>query len=41
MQNRKRKRFGVKSIKNVAEKYGGTATFSREGNLFVLTVLFV
>lgn len=33
--------FGVKSIKNVAEKYGGTATFSREGNLFVLTVLFV
>lgn len=32
--------YGTHSIKAVAEKYGGTASFSREGNLFVVTALF-
>ena len=32
--------YGTYSIKMVAEKYDGTATFSKEGNLFVLTALF-
>ncbi len=32
--------YGTHSIRAVAEKYGGTATFSREGNLFVVTALF-
>ncbi|MBQ9276108.1 MAG: sensor histidine kinase [Clostridia bacterium] len=32
--------YGTYSIRAVAEKYGGTATFAREGNLFVVTALF-
>ena len=32
--------YGTYSIRAVAEKYGGTATFTREGNLFVVTALF-
>ncbi|MBR4800321.1 MAG: sensor histidine kinase [Clostridia bacterium] len=32
--------YGTHSIKSVAEKYGGTAKFSREGDLFVVTALF-
>ncbi|MBR1747715.1 MAG: sensor histidine kinase [Clostridia bacterium] len=32
--------YGTQSIKSVAQKYGGTATFSREGDLFVLHALF-
>lgn len=32
--------YGTHSIRAVAEKYGGTATFAREGNLFVVTALF-
>ncbi len=32
--------YGTHSIRAVAEKYGGTATFSREGDLFVVTALF-
>ena len=32
--------YGSHSIRAVAEKYGGTATFSREGDLFVVTALF-
>lgn len=32
--------YGTYSIRAVAEKYGGMATFSREGDLFVVTALF-
>lgn len=32
--------FGVKSMKNLAERYGGTIDFLREGDLFILTALF-
>ena len=32
--------YGTHSIRAVAEKYGGTATFAREGDLFVVTALF-
>lgn len=32
--------YGTHSIRAVAEKYGGTATFSKEGDLFVVTALF-
>ena len=32
--------YGTYSIRSVAEKYGGTATFTKEGNLFVVTALF-
>ena len=32
--------YGTHSIRAVAEKYGGNASFSLEGNLFVVTALF-
>ena len=32
--------YGTNSIKSVALKYGGTASFAREGDLFVVTALF-
>ena len=32
--------YGTQSIKSVAQKYGGTASFAKEGDLFVLTALF-
>ena len=32
--------YGTQSIKSVAQKYGGTATFAREGDLFVINALF-
>ena len=33
--------FGTKSMCAVAEKYGGTVSFDREGDLFIVTALFV
>jgi len=33
--------YGTKSIKAVAEKYGGTAKFAKEGELFIVTALFM
>ena len=33
--------FGTQSMKKVAEKYGGTVDFRREGDLFVVSALFV
>lgn len=32
--------YGTQSIRSVTQKYGGTATFSREGDLFVIHALF-
>ena len=32
--------YGTQSIKSIAVKYGGTASFTKEGDLFVLTALF-
>ena len=32
--------FGVRSIRSIAEKYGGTVNIKAENNLFTLTILF-
>ena len=31
--------FGLRSIREIAEKYGGVVTLNTEGNIFKLTVL--
>ena len=33
--------FGTKSIKTIAQKYGGDASFERTDDLFVVTALFM
>ena len=33
--------FGTKSIKNIAVKYGGDASFTREDDLFIVTAIFM
>ena len=33
--------FGTKSIKNIAQKYGGDASFEREDDLFIVTAIFM